>query len=111
MQDADLYKRRIEQKYDAETSTIYGRAQYSKFNPDENVFPAFDKPSSTVSMQSSEAASVTLKLSTHKRDFQEHFDPHDFDDDPLDGSQDFLPLKHSVIWRLIFRTEVIKKSI
>lgn len=51
MQDADLYKRRIEQKMDPETNIIYGRVHYSKFNSDENVFPPVRKSNPPFSAQ------------------------------------------------------------
>lgn len=117
MQDADLYKRRIEQKLDPETSIIYGRVHYSKFNADKNVFPSVDRnknvpPMSVASSDVgnatdfSEVASVDLYVGPTKEKNDKIIDPDQpEDDDPMDGSRDFLPLPPNVIFRLITRTE------
>lgn len=123
MQDFDLYKRRIEQKYDPDTSETYIRQHYSKFDADQDVFPTHKtqhrnkgskhmngmrSPVSDVGDISDFSDSITSPRSAdgiahgQREEYQSEMGE---EEDPLDGSRDFMALPSDVLFRLITRTE------
>lgn len=54
MQDKDLYKRRVNQKFDPETGKVYIKQQYAKFDPDELVLHRHVHRHSTTNEQTQE---------------------------------------------------------
>jgi len=118
MQDVDLYKRRIEQKYDPDTSQTYIRQHYSKFNTHEEVFPVYKNQHMFKYGKNSQSQSDVADISDFSdsmasprsggpggiKNVRRNFEIDEIED-PLDGSRDFIPLGPDILFRLITRTE------
>ncbi|ODN01251.1 Adenylate kinase 9, partial [Orchesella cincta] len=119
MQDKDLYKRRITQKFDPETGKVYAQQQYTKVVPDEYIFdrhypePFTDNPRErgfSVSDQGDVSISdlaLTEELSdteneTESRNTRESTPEQDKSNL---NELDFPQLPPEVLGRLFYRTE------